>query len=191
VLLPGQHRAAKGIDLGIITPFLFNRHAIYSFAVKPGSTIRELGDLRSKRIGVPSLGDEAVWFVRATLQDQGFSGQDATLIAVGPVAQAAKALISDEVDALSPPDIQYGLMRALGFTRNLIAIEARKDKLQIGPNQKWGEYSRADWDFSLQYIGVTDKIKDPGRFYTNDLIGDINAFDQGKIIEQARAFVLK
>lgn len=191
MLLPDQHRAAKGIDLGIITAFLFNRRAIYSFAVKPDSPMRDLRDLRGTRIGVPSLGDEAVWFVRATLQDQGFGGQDATLIGVGPVAQAAKALFSDEVDALSHPDIQYGLMQALGFTRSLIAIEARKDKLQIGPNQKWGEYSRADWDFYLQYIGVADKIKDPSRFYTNELIDDINAFDQGKIIEQARAFVLK
>ena len=211
--------AAKGIDLGITSPFLFNRLPIYSFAVNPDSPIRELRDLRGKRIGVPSLGDEAVWFIRATLEDQGFSGQDATVIAVGPVAQAGKALTSGDVDVLAHPDIQYGLMQALGFKlrflpqpafahqifgngiwvrrdslkthRSLIAIESRKDKLTLGPNQKWGEYSPADWNFYVKYIGVADKIKDPSPFYTNELIDEINRFDQGKIIEQARTFVLR
>ncbi len=259
--------AAKGIDLGITSPFLFNRLPIYSFAVKPDSPIRELRDLRGKRIGVPSLGDEAIWFIRATLEDQGFSGQDAALIAVGPVAQGGKALMSGDVDVLAHPDVQYGLMRALGFglrflpqpafahqifgngiwvrreylkthrdlvvrycravakgiiffvtnpeatlhlhfkmfpetrpkgmspeegfRRSLIAIEARKDKLPPGPKQKWGEYSPADWNFYVRYIGVADKIKDPSPFYTNALIDEINSFDQGKIVEQARTFVLR
>ncbi|MBB3181635.1 NitT/TauT family transport system substrate-binding protein [Variovorax sp. Sphag1AA] len=57
-------------------------------------------------------------------------------------------------------------------------------------NQQFGYYRPESWFDFLRIYGMDNRIKDPTRFYTNDLIADINNFDKSQVIEQARNFRL-
>jgi NitT/TauT family transport system substrate-binding protein len=53
---------------------------------------------------------------------------------------------------------------------------------------KWGQLSAAEFEAEVEFLGFKDKIKDVSSFFTNDLIADINSFDEEKIRRQARDF---
>jgi NitT/TauT family transport system substrate-binding protein len=52
----------------------------------------------------------------------------------------------------------------------------------------WGNYTAKSWDGYLDIYGLRSKISDPNRFYTNDLIAEINKFDVQKVIDEAKNF---
>ena len=54
--------------------------------------------------------------------------------------------------------------------------------------KRWGEMSAAEFKEEVEFMGLSDKIKDVNSLFTNDLINDINNFDQEKIKAQARNF---
>jgi NitT/TauT family transport system substrate-binding protein len=54
--------------------------------------------------------------------------------------------------------------------------------------KKWGEMSLAEFKEEIDFMGLNDKVADAAGLFTNDLIDEINAFDQEKIREQARSF---
>src|SRR5262249_50625598 len=47
--------------------------------------------------------------------------------------------------------------------------------------KRWGEMSQAEFKEEIDFMGLTDKIPDVAALFTNDLIDEINAFDQGNI----------
>ena len=53
---------------------------------------------------------------------------------------------------------------------------------------KWGEMSLGEFKEEVDFLGLTDKITDVAALFTNELIGEINAFDAEKIRAQARGF---
>jgi NitT/TauT family transport system substrate-binding protein len=54
--------------------------------------------------------------------------------------------------------------------------------------KRWGEMSAAEFKEEVEFMGLSDKIKDVGGLFTNDLIDEINAFDPDKIKAEARNF---
>jgi NitT/TauT family transport system substrate-binding protein len=57
------------------------------------------------------------------------------------------------------------------------------------PNiKKWGEMSATEFKEEIDFMGLNDKVADAAGLFTNELIDEINAFDQEKIREQARSF---
>ena len=54
--------------------------------------------------------------------------------------------------------------------------------------KKWGQMSAAEFREEVDFMGLTDKIKDVSGLFTNDLIDEINDFDQEKIKAEARSF---
>jgi NitT/TauT family transport system substrate-binding protein len=106
---------ANGQDLGLISIYLLRRHGQYSFGVKNESPIRELGDLKGKRIGVTSLGDEGVTYSKAAARELGFNESDFQLVPVGAAGEAASILQKGDVDALALPGVQYALVESLGI----------------------------------------------------------------------------
>lgn len=54
--------------------------------------------------------------------------------------------------------------------------------------KRWGEMSLAEFKEEIDFMGLTDKVTDGPGLFTNDLIDEINAFDQEKIRAQARSF---
>ncbi|MHB9004896.1 MAG: ABC transporter substrate-binding protein [Coriobacteriia bacterium] len=59
------------------------------------------------------------------------------------------------------------------------------------PGTPWGQNDPAEWKNSVELQGLGDKIKNPGDFVTNDLIKDINQFDQETIKKQAADYKVK
>ena len=55
-------------------------------------------------------------------------------------------------------------------------------------DKRWGAYSRKAWDTYLRFLGLEGKLKDPYKYYSNELIDDVNKFDVEKIRTQARNF---
>jgi NitT/TauT family transport system substrate-binding protein len=53
-----------------------------------------------------------------------------------------------------------------------------------------GRILPSEWIEELKFAGLEDKIKDTSRFFTNDLVGEINDFDRHEIVEQAKNFKL-
>jgi NitT/TauT family transport system substrate-binding protein len=58
-------------------------------------------------------------------------------------------------------------------------------------DKRWGAFTRKGWDTYLKFLGMEGKIKDPYRYYSNELIDEINKFDVEKIRAQARSFNLE
>jgi NitT/TauT family transport system substrate-binding protein len=56
--------------------------------------------------------------------------------------------------------------------------------------KQWGYIDPAEWKAEVKFAGVENKIPDPSLFYTDDLIADINQFDEKKIKAQALAYRL-
>ncbi len=55
-------------------------------------------------------------------------------------------------------------------------------------DRRWGASTRKGWDIYLKFLGLEGKIKDPYKYYTNELIDDVNRFDVERIRTQARNF---
>ena len=56
--------------------------------------------------------------------------------------------------------------------------------------RQWGRISPAEWQAETKFAGLGDKIKDTSRFFTNDLIDEINDFDKGEVVAAAKDFKL-
>jgi NitT/TauT family transport system substrate-binding protein len=54
--------------------------------------------------------------------------------------------------------------------------------------KKWGEMSAAEFKEEVEFMGLTEKIRDVSSLFTNELIHEINDFDQEKIKTEARNF---
>ncbi len=55
-------------------------------------------------------------------------------------------------------------------------------------DKRWGAYTRKSWDTYLKFLGLDGKLKDPYKYYSNELIDDVNKFDVEKVRIQARNF---
>jgi NitT/TauT family transport system substrate-binding protein len=56
--------------------------------------------------------------------------------------------------------------------------------------RQWGRIKSAEWQAETKFVGVEDKIKDTSRFFTNDLIDEINTFDAAEVVAEAKDFKL-
>ena len=50
---------------------------------------------------------------------------------------------------------------------------------------QWGQISGKEWTETAAFLHLTN-LGDLSRFYTNDLIGRVNQFDQAKVVQQAK-----
>jgi NitT/TauT family transport system substrate-binding protein len=55
------------------------------------------------------------------------------------------------------------------------------------PTDKWGAFTADQWDKSVKFLGLEGKVN-PGDYYTNSLIDDVNKFDAAKIRDQAKYY---
>lgn len=94
--------------------FFYNmtRTSIYEVVVVDGSPVRQLTDLKGKKIGVGALSWGQVPITKAMLKDAGVDNAD--LIAVGQGASAYQALTSGQIDALNLFDVPHAELESLG-----------------------------------------------------------------------------
>lgn len=108
--------------------YTLKQRSSYTIGVLPDSPIKQLSDLKGKKIGSLSLGVGAVGVTKASLEAIGIPATDYTLIATGGGAPAAVALREGRVDALGVPMWAFGRMENDGMTLRYITLPANSRK---------------------------------------------------------------
>jgi NitT/TauT family transport system substrate-binding protein len=259
--------AARGQDLGVVGAFNWMRKNHFRVAVKPDGPIKELAQLKGKKVGITTMADTGNMAGLPSLRLIGLDPEkDIERVIVGYGGSAATALMNGTVDALAIWDLEFGRMENLGFKFRFLPIppqivnifgatlattreflqkdpqaviamgrgtakgfvfaftnpeaavrlhwklypetkpkgkteaEAFKEQLYLVnirlplyrfddlADRRWGAYAREEWLTWARIIGVEDKLKDLGAFYTNAYVDEYNKFDARKIEADARAF---
>jgi NitT/TauT family transport system substrate-binding protein len=122
VLILGK---ARNPTLPVTAVYLQDRGNIYEIVVPEESDIKTVADLKDKNIGVANLASGAIPSLRATLTDAKLNPDSSVgLIPVGNGAQAAAALRSNRVQALSLFRAQHALIETLGYKFRYFTREA-------------------------------------------------------------------
>ncbi|RYZ12142.1 MAG: hypothetical protein EOO24_04275 [Comamonadaceae bacterium] len=94
--------AAKKTPLPVRFVYNYLASTVYDFAVLADSPVRTISDLRSRKVGVVSMGAGNIMMTRAQLKEQGLSTPgDVALVPVGSGPAAWKQLQEGKVDALN------------------------------------------------------------------------------------------
>jgi len=94
----------------------------WQVAVKQGSPIKTLADLKGKNVGVQGLNSGVIPLLKSSLADTGMQATDYTLLAAGSGPQAAAALSTGKIDALVLWDAEYGKMENNGLQLSYIDL---------------------------------------------------------------------
>jgi NitT/TauT family transport system substrate-binding protein len=108
---------------GIKTKIFYTAYQgnIYGIAVPEESPIRELKDLRGKKIGVTSMTSGGAPVAKALAASAGLDPErDITLVVAGEGPETAAVLRNGQVDALSQFDTQYALVENAGLRLRMI-----------------------------------------------------------------------
>ncbi len=74
-----------------------------------------------------------------------------------------------------------------------LIVDSRKDKwlpASWQADKRFGASTPAEWEAQVAFTGLQDKVKDVRSVYTEDLIDEINRFDQAAIVAQAKSMIL-
>jgi NitT/TauT family transport system substrate-binding protein len=257
--------AAEGRQLPVIAPCVYLRGLIHRVSVLPDSKIERYADLKDKRVGLPTLAYGGVPYLKFAARHAGIDPDSIQMVAVGDGQQAAAALMSGRVDALTNADVDVARLQTLGVKVRVVAppdtmkdaanayvfafakpwfeghkkeaalllkgmvraivvmlenpeaavrvsyymhpeavpagvpfdqavasavetIKIRAPAIErvVAGSAKWCDFSPVAWENFTELIGVKGKV-DPGKFYTDELIAQINDFDEPKLRAWARA----
>ncbi|HUI18442.1 MAG TPA: ABC transporter substrate-binding protein [Alphaproteobacteria bacterium] len=97
----------------------------YGIAVPSDSPVKDVADLKGKKIGVTSMASAGVIVARAMVAMSGLDpDRDVHIVVAGEAAQTAALLRSHQVDALSQFDVQYVLVENAGVALRWLDREA-------------------------------------------------------------------
>ncbi len=114
-----------------VIPYSLSQRGIVTTAVLADSPINSLADLAGKTVGVPNLASGAVTFTKAGAAEAGVDPNSIKFVAIGTGAQAANAVKSRQVDAVSDTDTSVVGFQQAG-TQLKVLDSAINDKLVIG-----------------------------------------------------------
>jgi NitT/TauT family transport system substrate-binding protein len=134
---------AKGLKLKAF--YMFARESIYRVAIPDGSPIKSFTDLKGKVIGVPTLTDGQIPYLKGAVQNVGLDPEkDITLLATGTGAPAALAVQKHDVAAYAAWDTVIANLENRGLKFSIIkppyfdelfgnVVAAREDYLEKNP----------------------------------------------------------
>lgn len=126
---------AKHPTLPVIAVYLHDRGNIYEIAVPEDSPIKTVADLKDKNIGVANLASGAIPIVKGMLTEAGLNANASVgLIPVGNGAQAATALTTGRVQALSLFRAQHALLETLGLKFRYLTKEQPSAVIVVNTN---------------------------------------------------------
>jgi NitT/TauT family transport system substrate-binding protein len=105
---------AEGRKLPVVIPCVYLRGNLHRVSVLPDSPIKDYAGLKGKKVGVPTLAYGGIGYLKFALRHAGISDDDIDLVAVGDGQQAAAALTSKRVDALTNADVDVARLQKLG-----------------------------------------------------------------------------
>jgi NitT/TauT family transport system substrate-binding protein len=103
----------------------------YGLAVKPGSPIRSLRDLKGKTVGVDVLSDSSAPTLKALLKDNGVDPNSVHIIASGVGAASGQALDTGKIDALFYYDVGYGTILQAGIKMRFLTVNGKTPYLGV------------------------------------------------------------
>lgn len=118
VILPGflLPLAARGDAPPVKAFYNYTPGFKYAFLVKADSPLKDLSQLRGKKLGIPSFGHGAATVARPMLKEVGLDADpDLTLLAVGLGATAGLALTRGDIEAYMAGDTDIGQIEVQGF----------------------------------------------------------------------------
>jgi len=120
---------ARNPDLNIISAYVWMRQVHWSVTLKPESPLKDLRELKGKKIGILNTGDTGFFGAKAMFKEIGLDPQkDFEWISVGRGPTAGQALDRGQVDALAIWDAEYARIENLGFKlRHLPNTPGMKD----------------------------------------------------------------
>jgi NitT/TauT family transport system substrate-binding protein len=125
--LPSVEPLAIGRPQGIKAKVFYTAYQgnIYGIAVPQDSPVKEIGDLRGKRIGVISMASAGVLVARELARASGLNPDtDINIVVAGEGAQTAAMVRGGQVDALSQFDTQYAMVDNAGVKLRLLDTRA-------------------------------------------------------------------
>ena len=126
-LIIGKQKGGK-----VVAIYNHSRAPIYTIAVEADSPIKQLEDLKGKRIGVLSLSSGAVPFSKAMLSSVGLDPEKGvTWLPTGIGQQSVHAIKSGQIDALAYWDWAYAMMENAGVKLRHFTTPATKDVLSL------------------------------------------------------------
>jgi len=125
--LPSVEPLAIGRPQGIKAKIFYTAYQgnIYGIAVPQDSPVKEIADLRGKRIGVISMASAGVLVARELARAAGLNpDSDINIVVAGEGAQTAAMVRGGQVDALSQFDTQYAMVDNAGVKLRLLDTRA-------------------------------------------------------------------
>jgi NitT/TauT family transport system substrate-binding protein len=125
--LPSVEPLAVGRPQGIKAQVFYTAYQgnIYGIAVPQDSPVKDIGDLRGKRVGVISMASAGVLVARELIRTAGLDpDQDVNIVVAGEGAQTAAMVRNGQVDALSQFDTQYAMVENAGVKLRLLDTRA-------------------------------------------------------------------
>lgn len=121
---------ARGEKLPIVDFYEYTYPFKWGLAVKPGSPVKTLADLKGKRIGVSGLGQTDYPVGQAVFRLAGIDPQkQLTWLAVGEGVTAGEALRRGDIDGLFYFDTGFGAIEAAGIQLRYLTLPADVPKV--------------------------------------------------------------
>ncbi|HET9904557.1 MAG TPA: ABC transporter substrate-binding protein [Xanthobacteraceae bacterium] len=94
--------AAKNPDIDMMFPYIWLRQVHWSVIVKPDSPLKEIKDLKGKRVGIRNQGDTGYIAARAMLKEIGVNpDKEVEWVPVGEGGPAGQSIYQGRVDAMA------------------------------------------------------------------------------------------
>ncbi len=114
---------AKGEVFPAVDFFEFTYPFKYGVAVKPGSSVHGLADLKGKRVGVPNIGNQDFAVGQQVFKAAGLDpANDISWVAVGEGGAARIAFDRNDIDALFTFDVNFGEIEATGMKLDYVKL---------------------------------------------------------------------
>ncbi len=104
----------------------------YYIAVPADGPIQKLEDLKGKKIGVLSMGSQAIFYVKSLLKLAGVDPESDVLVPVGFGDTAAAALRTNQVQALGLTEPAYAPLESVGLKFRYLFHPNLKDSITAG-----------------------------------------------------------
>lgn len=113
---------AANPQLGVTTAYMWMPRIHNHVSVKPDSPIKELKELKGRKVGIRGPGDSGYFFLQAAFKGMGIDPQkDVEWVSVSAGGPAGQALYNGTVDALAIWDVEYTRIEIAGFKLRAIA----------------------------------------------------------------------
>ncbi|MEJ0071224.1 MAG: ABC transporter substrate-binding protein [Pseudomonadota bacterium] len=140
---------AKGLKLKAV--YMFARESIYRVAIPQGSPVKSFTDLKGKAIGVPSLTDGQIPYVKGALINVGLDPEkDVSWLATGAGAPAALAVQKGDVAVYAAWDTVIANLENRGLAFTIIQPPYF--------NELFGNVVAVREDFLAQHPDVVEKL---------------------------------